>query len=271
MKSDPLGDRIKQYERRETDHRFLPFVPVVARMDGRGFSKFTRGLPRPFDADFSRAMIETAKRLVKETSARIAYTQSDEITLVWLIEELNEQMKFDGKAQKLCSVLAGMTSAIFITELMNSPSAELRARVVRAPHFDARVFQVPSRTEAANAVLWRERDAVKNAMSMACRAYYSHREMHGKNRTEMNEMLLQKGIVFASYPDFFRRGSFLQARTREVPYDATSLEKIPARKRPVDGATFLRRAIERIDMPAFNQVANREEVIFDATDPFLLG
>lgn len=260
---------MKDYERRETDRRFLPFVPVVARMDGRGFSKFTRGLPRPFDADFSQAMIETTKRLVEGTGARIGYTQSDEITLVWLVEDIAEQMMFDAKTQKLCSVLAGMTSACFITELLQSPSAELRLRATRAPHFDARVFQVPSQTEAANAVLWRERDAYKNSMSMACRAYYSHRAMHGKNWSDMNDMLFQKGIIFSDYPSFFKRGSFLQARTREVALDAVALARIPKHKRPPEGQTFTRRAIERIEMPPFNNVTNREAVIFEAADPVI--
>jgi tRNA(His) guanylyltransferase len=45
--TDSLGDRMKSYESRESDRRFLPMVPVYARIDGRGFSSFTRGMERP--------------------------------------------------------------------------------------------------------------------------------------------------------------------------------------------------------------------------------
>lgn len=266
---DPLGDRMKDYERRETDRRMLPMVPIVARMDGRGFSKFTRGLERPYDISLSEVMIETTKRLVEATHARMGYTQSDEITLVWLVEDITEQMMFDGKVQKLSSVLASMTTAFFITESLRKEGTEIANRALRAPHFDARVFQVPSRTEAANAVLWRERDAAKNSVSMAARAHYSHGALQGKNAAEMNEMLFQKGVNFNDYPAFFKRGSFLQARTRQVPLDAETLARIPEAKRPSPDHLVTRRAVEVIDMPIFSKVVNREDVIFEGAEPLL--
>ena len=35
-----LGDRMKMYERQEAGRRFLPLLPVYARIDGRSFSLF---------------------------------------------------------------------------------------------------------------------------------------------------------------------------------------------------------------------------------------
>ena len=42
MSTDALGDRMKAYERQETEQRFIPLLPIYARIDGRGFSKFTK-------------------------------------------------------------------------------------------------------------------------------------------------------------------------------------------------------------------------------------
>lgn len=87
MKSDSLGDRMKGYEATETDRRFVPLRPIYARIDGRSFSRFTQGMTRPFNHKMSHAMIETTKYLVEHTHATVGYTQSDEISLVWLNTE----------------------------------------------------------------------------------------------------------------------------------------------------------------------------------------
>jgi len=42
--SQSLGDCIKSYEAAQTSSRFLPMVPIVARMDGKNFSRFTKAM-----------------------------------------------------------------------------------------------------------------------------------------------------------------------------------------------------------------------------------
>ena len=84
---DELSVRMKRYENLgASGMRLLPLAPIVARIDGRSFHNFTKGLNRPFDEDFSNAMIETTKHLVKHTGATIGYAQSDEISLAWCQE-----------------------------------------------------------------------------------------------------------------------------------------------------------------------------------------
>lgn len=265
-KSDPLGDRMKAYERRETEHRFMRFAPVIARMDGRGFRKWTAGLTRPYDENLSKVMIEVTRSLVAETGARVGYTQSDEITLVIMVDEINQSLMFDGKAQKLCSSLASATTSLFIRHCILKGGEELAKRALKDPRFDARVFQVPNREEAANAVLWREQDASRNAVSMAARSLHPHGELQGRNGREMQEMILQKGQAFDDYPSFFRRGSFLQARERvePLPEDVRARLGIDADH---EQAVVTRRSIERIEMPSFSSVINRVEVIFEGLEP----
>jgi hypothetical protein len=73
---DALGDRMKAYEAQECSRRFLPMLPVYARIDGRNFSGFTKGMDRHYDTRMSAAMVETVKGLVEKTHAKMGYTQS---------------------------------------------------------------------------------------------------------------------------------------------------------------------------------------------------
>jgi tRNA(His) guanylyltransferase len=111
MAGDDLGDRMKMLEAQERSRRFLHGLPIYARIDGRGFSKFTKGMERPYDRRMSDAMVGTTKVLVEQTHATIGYVQSDEISLVWIPTE-NGHGWFDGKTMKMTSVLAGLAMVL---------------------------------------------------------------------------------------------------------------------------------------------------------------
>ena len=42
-----LGERMKSYEKMFTDQRLMPGIPALARLDGRSFHTWTKGLKRP--------------------------------------------------------------------------------------------------------------------------------------------------------------------------------------------------------------------------------
>ena len=261
---DALGDRMKGYEARESERRFLPMLPVYARIDGRNFSAFTRDMERPFDKRMVECMVATTEALVEETHARIGYTQSDEISLVWQADRSDSSIFFDHRVAKMTSVLASFATAIFAREVAYHLGPTYTCR---HPHFDCRVFQLPTRAEAANAFLWREQDATKNAVSMAARAVYSHKALEHKSGPEMQEMLFAKGINFNDYPAFFKRGTFVRRET--VLRDLTPEERnrIPEKHRPPEGQQVHRTHIVRLEMPRFGSVTNREAVIFDGAAP----
>jgi len=101
MKKDSLGDRMKQYE--NIERRFLMRrSPTIIRLDGKAFHTFTRGFKKPFDDVLIKTMQETAKFLCENIqSCKIAYTQSDEITLVLTdYENITTQSWFDKKHPK---------------------------------------------------------------------------------------------------------------------------------------------------------------------------
>lgn len=259
-RKDDLGDRMKAYEA-AGDVRLDGLLPIYARIDGRGFSRFTRGMKRPFDPSMTAAMVETVKGLVEKTHARIGYTQSDEISLVWLADE-GSQVFFDGRAQKLTSVLSGLATALFNRAILADP--ELAGYADRLPHFDCRVVQLPSREEAANMLLWRELDATKNAIQSAAYAEFSHKALHGKSTKEMRAMMAERGVDFDAFPVAFRRGTFVRRVTEARTLSATEIERIPEGRRPAPNATFLRSDVRVVEMPPLLTVSNRADVLLDA-------
>lgn len=162
----------------------------------------------------------------------------------------------------MTSVLASYATAAFIGALCRANRSDLAAKW---PHFDCRVFQLPNRTEATNVFLWREQDATKNAISMAARAMYSHKELDHKRGAEMQEMLFTKGINFNDYPAFFKRGTFVRRETVEHCLTDEELVRIPEKHRPT--GPVQRGTIRRLAMPRFGSVTNREAVIFDGAEP----
>lgn len=315
---DSLGDRIKDYERRETDRRALKGLPVVVRCDGRSFSRFTHGMARPYDTSMADLMLETAKYLVEQVDgARVAYTQSDEISLIidpfrqpsaaevlrsleerlarleavedeeapptdrattvkgWIEEirsgmpvpEAAVEMMFDGRFQKLTSVIGGLATARFVSDAVRLWPERCQRRL---PVFDCRVFEVPSRAEAVASLVFRELDATKNAVSMAARAYFSHRELQGKSSPEMQEMLFRAhGVNFNDYPPRFKRGVYVQRRPVETTLDAETLARIPEDRRPT--GPVLRSRTLVLDLPPILKVVNRVEVLLDGAEPVTAG
>jgi len=256
---------MKLYEAIEAQRHLIPLLPICVRLDGKCFSAFTRDMNRPFDERMASMMIETTMFLVKETNACIGYTESDEISLILYSDTLKSQVYFDGRIQKLVSVLASLATAKFnrlVSIYMPEKANEL-------PVFDCRVWNVPNKEEAANAILFRELDATKNAVSMAARHYYSAKELHGKHSSEMQEMLFKKGVNFNDYDSHFKRGTFVQRRVTTRKFTSDEIDKLPpkhaARKNP--NLEYERTDFCILDMPPFSKVTNRVEVIFDGAEP----
>lgn len=260
-----LGDRMKQYEGLEAGRKFLPRLPICARLDGKGFSKWTRGLARPYDPRLSDLMVHVTTRLVQHTQAVIGYTQSDEISLVFYSPEPKAQVFFDGRVQKMTSVLAAMATAWFNAEL----AERIPERADRPALFDCRTWAVPTREEAANALLWRERDATKNSISMAARHYYPHRDLMHQRRDALHELLHAQGVNWNDYPPFFKRGVFVQRRIHRRRFEAHELEALPPKHAARQDPDLIieRAVVEPLDMPPFGKVTNRVEVIFEAAAP----
>lgn len=208
--STSLGDRMKGYE--AVYRSVLPRrTYTLLRLDGRAFHSYLRGATKPFDEQFIADMGAVTEAVCAEISGSVfAYTQSDEISvLVTDFATIQTQPWFDGVVAKLLSVSASLATAV-----LNERRPGKRAL------FDARVFTISDPVEVANYFLWRQRDAVRNSVSMAAQAHFSHKRLHGLSGGQMQELLFtEAGINWNDYPDGCKRGRVTVRHTGERPVE----------------------------------------------------
>jgi tRNA(His) 5'-end guanylyltransferase len=259
MQKDAFGDRMKQYEAVEAQRALPPDLPVLVRIDGRRFSKFTRGFRKPFDPELSGAMRETCRLLVEETGARVGYVQSDEISLVLERRHEEDALPFSGRSQKIASTCASLATALFIRALQGThPDRALDG----LPSFDARVWSVPDRSEAANAVLWRVQDARKNGISAACISVARPSEMQGLSGPEMIDLMRTRGVSFEKdFEEADRLGVLHQRRSRMERIDDATWDRIPVRSRP-ETREVIRTSVVELPVTAFLSAPDRVGFIF---------
>jgi tRNA(His) guanylyltransferase len=206
MKFDELDDRMRIFE---TTHDLcvLPGLYIVARLDGRSFTRLTKEVHQfeaPFDIRFRDLMLATAEHLMTSCGFNIVYgyTQSDEISLLFALEENS----FGRKLRKLISVLSGEASAKF-SLLLGAVAA-----------FDCRISELPSVELVVDYFRWRSEDAHRNALN--AHGYWLLRKqgksiseataaMKGLSVAQKNEFLFQNGINFNDLPLWQKRGSGL--------------------------------------------------------------
>ena len=232
--NDELGIRMKTYYEQIPKTKLMRRTPVAIRIDGKAFHTFTKGFQKPFDEILIKSMQETTKYLCEHIQGCVlGYTQSDEITLILIdYKNLNSDAWFDYEVQKMCSIAASMATMAFnrefekrvdnfeLNHLMelgscieydceaNRKLAETYYHAIeKGAMFDARVFNIP-KEEVMNLLYWRQLDATRNSIQMVGQANFSHTQLHGKNCSNIQDMLmLEKGINWNDYPTHLKRGT----------------------------------------------------------------
>jgi len=106
MKFDDLDSTMRIFET-AGDRCVLPDLYMIARIDGRNFTRLTKEVHQfeaPFDVRFRDYMLETVEHLMLVGFRIIyGYTQSDEISLLFH----QQDNSFGRKTRKLNSILAG--------------------------------------------------------------------------------------------------------------------------------------------------------------------
>ena len=202
MKFNELDEKMRVFETRN-DQFVLPENYIVARIDGRGFTRLTKEIEKfeaPFDTRFRDLMVETTQHLMNCGFKIIyGYTQSDEISLLF---DFNEN-GFGRKHRKLNSVLAGEASAKFSVSLG------------RVAAFDCRLCELPNAQLVVDYFRWRNEDAYRNALNAHCywllrgqgnNETVATQRIHGVSVADKNELLFQNGINFNDLPAWQKRG-----------------------------------------------------------------
>lgn len=234
MDNSDLAKRMKEYYEQVPKTRLMRRCPVIIRCDGRSFHTFTRGFKRPFDEILIKTMQETTKYLCENIQGCVlGYTQSDEISLVLVdYQRFETSAWFDYEIQKMCSIAASMTTMAFnrifaknVREYdiewkcsLTPQSVEIQKKhydyievlnkaIEKGAMFDARVFNIP-KEEVTNCIYWRQLDASRNSIQMVGQANFSHKELHCKTCSNIQDMLMeQKNINWNDFPAYQKRGT----------------------------------------------------------------
>lgn len=214
MAGKSLGDRMKEYESVTTSVSLTRRIPVIIRIDGRCFHTFSRKLESPWDEMFHECMCKVAMDVCSQCQgARLAYHFSDEISVLLVdYQDVATESYFGYSLQKVLSVTASVCTASFA-------EACLARRVTWCPpfpNFDCRAFSLPP-DEVCNYFIWRQQDCTRNSVSSLARNMFSHKELHGKNSSDAQDMMISRGVNWNDQPVRFKRGiSILKRPGAEV-------------------------------------------------------
>nr|WP_291167714.1 tRNA(His) guanylyltransferase Thg1 family protein [Gimesia sp.] len=213
MKFDELDKKMRVFET-AADYCVLPGLFMVARLDGRSFTRLTKEVCQfeaPFDQCFRDLMVATTESLMT-CGFRVlyAYTESDEISLLFSLED----QLFGRKLRKYNSTLAAEASAKF------------SLLIGEVATFDCRISQLPSVELVVDYFRWRNEDAARNALSAYC--YWTLRKecldeqaatkrLLGLSVRQKNELLFQYGINFNDVPNWQKRGIGMYWEDYEKP------------------------------------------------------
>lgn len=264
-----LGDWCKWLERNFSPDIMIPTLPVIIRLDGNNFSKWTIGLEKPFDSKLSELMIETTKFLVRETNAVVGYTQSDEIILILYSNIRNSDIYHKGKKQKILSKLTGRCISFF-----NEKRLELLPNHNYIANFDARIYQTPSLRDAVVQLLWRENDAIKNSIQSLAHSLLSYESIQNLNTTQLQDkLMLEENVNWDDLPVKHKRGTYVKRMMVAKPFTNKELNDLPllhnARKNP--NIIIERSIVDVIDYPILNKITNKVEVIFENAEPIVFS
>ena len=270
MNNISLGDRIKEYEA-VYDYKIMRRCPILIRVDGCRFSKLTKKLIKP-SYDFTNIMAATMKNVAADIEGCVfAYGQSDEITFILKNDQSIKSQPWHGnRVQKMISITSAFTTFWF-NRIYNESVLATDNPIVKPVVFDARVFTVPDITEVINALIFRQRDAIRNSASMVVdkelAKKYSKKKafamLDGKKTKERLEIMKQEcDIDFWTYyrPDFIK---------------GSACYKIDSKKELPNGQTIIRPAwFLNSDIPKFSEddsiirtaYETKEEEIQEDTD-----
>lgn len=209
MTFDEFDSKMRVYEE-SLDQIILPNMYIVARLDGRSFTKLTKEICKfeaPYDIRFRDLMVDTVKKLM-DSGFRIiyGYTESDEISLLFHPEDNT----FGRKVRKINTSLAGEASAAFSLSLG------------RPATFDCRVVPLPNIDRVQDYFAWRQEDSHRNSLNAHCywalrkEGITAHRAtsmMTGISVAEKNEILFARGINYNDLPSWQKRGIGIEYTT----------------------------------------------------------
>ena len=184
---------------------------IIVRLDGRSFHSFARkmNLTKPYDDNFYKVMVEVSKELFKEFSPLFIYTFSDEISI------LLDKIPFNGRVEKINSIMASFTSSSF--------SINYNEEFPKAIAFDSRIIPIND-NEIYDYFKWRQDEAWRNCVNgygvHFLKSKYSSKtaneKINGLDLSDIHELLFKDGINLNDVEIWKKRGIGLYRKNKEI-------------------------------------------------------
>lgn len=231
--------------------------PCFVRLDGRNFNRTLDilGFEKPYDARLRDGFVNASLRFFKDGGFNpvFLYMFSDEVSIFF------NDMPFDGRVEKLDSVLASFFSSALTIELgVELPLA-----------FDSRVVPVHPE-DVVNYLQWRQAESFRNCLNSY--SYYALRKggagdvstgassgvngreaariMNGMKASDMHELLFSHGININNVDAWQRRGVLVYNEVyAKEGFNPIGGERV---------VTSRRKVVADMDIPLFSSSAGQE-------------
>ena len=252
--TETLQDKGKRLQK-QRDYKIDVDKYVLVHVDGRSFSKLIKNkFNRPFDEDFIDMMNKTAIFLCENVQgAKIAYVQSDEISLLLKKDTPEGDIFFGGRLCKMQSIIASLATSEFnkqfiIKALANSDSPVTDIANMKMAQFDCKVWDVDTANDAFAWFLFRNIDCVRNSKQQFVQTYLPHKILLRHNTDEQVMMTIdEKGKDWNSCTDYQKYGRIISKEDYEFTND--------------DGTSYVRTKWVAHDGVDLTKVDNRDEFI----------
>lgn len=184
---------------------------IIVRLDGRSFHSFARkmNLTKPYDDNFYKVMVEVSKELFKEFSPLFIYTFSDEISI------LLDKIPFNGRVEKINSIMASFTSSSF--------SINYNEEFPKAIAFDSRIIPINDNV-IYDYFKWRQDEAWRNCVNgygvHFLKSKYSSKtaneKINGLDLSDIHELLFKNGINLNDVEIWKKRGIGVYRKNKEI-------------------------------------------------------
>lgn len=210
---ETLEGKCREFQKVQ-DYQLIPGEYLIFHIDGRAFSGYTKRnfKNKPFDPDFIKAMDETTAYLCHEVgNVKVAFTQSDEITLICHEKNYETGFRvdrwFSDRVWKLCSIAASLATAKF-----NQVSGRSEIAI-----FDCKVWSVPTFSDAYAWISYRSIDCIRNSKQQFCQTYINHKKLFNLNVDEQVELCKKEtGKDWESISDGLKFGRLFWKETQKL-------------------------------------------------------
>jgi len=191
---------------------------LFIRLDGRSFRKLTKllNLEKPVDDLFHLCFKDTIDELMTYYRIDFAYHQFDEIT--FSIKDLNA-LDFNGRKQKLISVISGHVSSLFCKNLI-----KYYGKDIPAPHFDLRMFYT-DKEHYYYPFVWRMLDGYTNFVKSVSQVHLKDVDLIGVSNIHQINLLNSKystdDFIKDTYSDQQIYGIFAFNHKRSYSHNST--------------------------------------------------